>query len=150
MSAGLAALRAAAQRQGIRHEQGREHEVARDSIKDRLASLREPGPEQAHEMGAGSIEERLARLRGRGTGPGEERTAEITRQLGAGPEHGLGDIRERLGRILEQENQRTHEGIRERLNAVLDTRRSHPALEEERERARYGNWGPDELTQKER
>ncbi|TNC45244.1 hypothetical protein FHG66_20270, partial [Rubellimicrobium rubrum] len=151
--AGLAALRAAAQRRESGREGiGREHEEARDSIKDRLARLREPGPERAHEAGAGSIEERLARLRGRGTGPGKERTAETAKQLGAGPEQGqsLGDIRERLGRIREQEQSHTHENIRERLNTVLDTRTNHPALDEGRERAPYGAQDPDERTQKER
>ena len=143
ISAGLAALRAAAQRQGIGHEgigheQRREHEAARTSIEDRLASLRERGPERAHGAGAGSIEERLARLRGRGTGQSEERTVEAARQ--SGPGHDLDDIRERLGRLLEQENQRTHEGIRERLSEALGrakpVARERPAHEQGHERER--------------
>ena len=46
-----------------------------------------------------------------------ETAKEAARQ--SGPEQSLGDIRERLGPLLEQENQRTHEGIRERLNEAL-------------------------------
>ncbi|MBP1807600.1 MobQ family relaxase [Rubellimicrobium aerolatum] len=135
VSAGLAALRAAAQRQGIGQEQGRGREVERESIEDRLARLRERGPERAHGAGAGSIEEGLARLRERGTGQGEERTAEATREAARqlGPGHGLEDTRERLQRILEQESQRAHEGIRERLNEALG--RAKPV---ERERPGHG------------
>jgi hypothetical protein len=136
ISAGLAALRAAAQRQGIGHEQGRERAAARDSIRERLANLREPGPERAHGADAGSIEEQLARLRGRGTG--QERTAEAARKSEPGQEHGLSDIRERLGRLLEQETRRTHEGIRERLDEALGrakpVAREGPADEQEHER----------------
>lgn len=140
ISAGLAALRAAAQRQGIGHEQGREREAARDSIKERLARLRESGPERAHGADAGSIEEQLARLRGRGEGrgTGQESTAEAARKSEPRQEHGLSDMRERLERLLEQENRRTHESIRERLDEALGrakpAAREGPAHEQEHER----------------
>jgi hypothetical protein len=150
ISAGLAALRAAAQKQGIGHggighEQGRGREAARDSIEERLARLRERGPERAHGTGAGSIEEELARLRergtGRGTGPGEERTAEAARQ--PGPGHGLDETRERLERLVERENRRTHESIRERLNEALGrakpAERERPGHDEEHERERHSH-----------
>ena len=139
ITAGLAALRAAAQRQGIGPEDGREREAARDSITERLASLRERrGPERAHGAGAGSIEEGLARLRGPGAGQGEERTAEAARQPwpGHGQERSLAEIREELGRILEQETQRTHEGIRERLNEALG--RATPVAREREAHEREG------------
>jgi hypothetical protein len=158
ISAGLAALRAAAARQGIGHEAAREgvghedsrgREATRDGIRERLASLREPGPERAHGAGAGSIEEGLARLRGRGTGQGEERTAkgraaEVARQ--PGPGHGLDEVRERLECLVEQEQKRTHESIRERLNEALG--RARPTAREreahERERSTHRERGHDD------
>ena len=154
ISAGLAALRAAAQRQGIGHggighEDGHDREAARHGIRERLASLREPGPERALGAGADSIEEALARLRGRGAGQGEERTAkeraaEAARQPGQG--HGLDEVRERLERLVEQENQRTHESIRERLNEALG--RAKPVAREtethERERNTHRERGHDD------
>lgn len=123
--AGLAALRAAVQRQEGGHEDGRGREAARDSIRERLANLRGQGTEQGH-----------------------ERTAEAARQ--PGPGHGLDEIRERLARILEQESQRTHEGIRERLNEALG--RAKPVAQErpahseahERDTPRQGQRGHGE------
>lgn len=159
ISAGLVALRAAAQRQGIGHGEGHGHgreqsldawqerearEAARDAIRERLASWREPGPERAHGTrgaGAGAIEEGLARLTGRGTDRDEERKREAERQREEQrPGHGLEEVRERLGRILEQETQRAHEGIRERLSEALG--RAKPTAREreahEREAQRHG------------
>lgn len=65
-----------------------------------------------------------------------DRTAEAART--PEPGHDLSHIRERLGRLLEQENQRTHEGIRERLDEALErakpVARERPAHGEEHER----------------
>ena len=83
-------------------------------------------------------------MRERGTGQGERRTVEAARQPGPGhgQERSLADIREELGRILEQDNQRTHEGIRERLNEVLGrakpVAREREAHEREGEAPRHG------------
>lgn len=104
--AGLAALRVAAQRQGIgqgharagpeqRHapQDGHEREAAKDRIRERLASLREHGISQ-----------------------GEERSVEAGRSR---PAQGLDDVRERLGRILGRDDARSHENIREQLHEAL-------------------------------
>ena len=82
MTAGLAALRAAAQRHGI----GQEHE--RDAASEHA---------QEHEREAGSIRERLARIVDRGIGHKE-----------TGPGLGQDDIRARLGRILGREARQDH------------------------------------------
>lgn len=113
VTAGLAALRAAAQKHGVEREQGRD------------AS---PEHAQGHAAEAGSIRERLARILDRGS---RHKEAEVARETGPG--HGQDDIRARLGRILgpevEQDNGEqdagasdpSHENrsIRERLQAVL-------------------------------
>ncbi|WP_135058872.1 MobQ family relaxase, partial [Paracoccus salipaludis] len=78
VTAGLAALRAAAQKHAVE----REH-------------AREAAQEQAPGLEAGSLRERLARILDRGIG---RRKAEVGHEIG--PEHGQGDIRARLGRIL--------------------------------------------------
>ena len=129
VSAGLAALRAVAQKQGIGHEDGRGREAARESVEEGLARLREPGPERAHGTGAGAIEEQLARLRepghglgtGRGVGQGEGAQAQASREAPRQPEtgHRLEDTREQLRRILEQDSKRSHEDIRKQLNEAL-------------------------------
>ena len=111
VTAGLAALRAAAQKHAI----DREHE-------------QEAAPEQAPALEAGSLRERLARILDRGIG---RREAEVAHEVG--PEHDQGDIRARLGRILgrdvEQDQAELQSGasepghesrsIRDRLQEVL-------------------------------
>lgn len=126
VTAGLAALRAAAQKHAI----GREHE-------------RKVSQEQAreHTLEAGSIRERLARILDRGIGRKE---VEVAQEVG--PEHGQDDIRARLGRILGREMEQDHgerEGdasepgpesrsIRDRLQEVL--RRDKPLVHERPDR----------------
>ena len=111
VTAGLAALRAAAQK----HAVGREHE---------RAAAQEQARE--HTLEAGSIRERLGRILDRGIGRKE---AEVVPEHGPG--HGEDDIRAKLGRILgrEVEQAGTEAGasspgqepqsIRDRLQAVL-------------------------------
>lgn len=75
----------------------------------------------------------LARLRERSAGHDRAeavREAEPARQ--SGPEYDLQDIRERLGRILEQQEKRTHKAIREQLNEALEQAR--PTRDQEHER----------------
>jgi hypothetical protein len=123
--AGLAALRAAAQRQGIGEgpTHGRDEDDAR---------------QHRHEREADSIKGRLARILER---PTDRHEAEVVRE--PGPGHGREDVRERLGRILGREAPGptqaepgadvplTH-GIRERLHEVLA--RTKPVTREEPER----------------
>lgn len=111
VTAGLAALRAAAQKHGIEREHG--VEVAQ---------------EQAPALEARSIRDQLARILDRGIGRKEAEVAHET-----GPEHGQDDIRARLGRILGREAGQDHgeresggsdaehesRSIRHRLQAVL-------------------------------
>lgn len=52
--------------------------------------------------------------------------AEVART--PGPGHGLKDVRERLGRILEREEGRTHESTCEELSATLG--RARPSVRE--------------------
>ena len=109
ITAGLAALRAAAQK----HATDREH-------------VRDVSQEHAPALEAGSLRERLARILDRGIGRKE---AEVGHETG--PEHDQGDIRARLGRILGQEGEQDQaeaaasalgqesQSIRDRLQAVL-------------------------------
>ncbi|SDL83441.1 MobQ family relaxase [Paracoccus chinensis] len=107
VTAGLAALRAAARKHGVdvshKQEQAREHTLE-----------------------AGSIRDRLARILDRGSGRKEAEVAYET-----GPEHEGDDIRARLGRIFGREAEQAEpeaggsahgqeaRSIRERLQAVL-------------------------------
>lgn len=125
VTAGLAALRAAAQKHAIE----REHE-------------RDVSQEHAPALEIGSIRERLARILDRGIG---RREAEVAQDTGPEPEED--DIRARLGRILGREVEQAEPGdsapgqepqsIRERLQAVLArdkkvTREEHWHEQEER------------------
>ncbi len=112
VTAGLAALRAAAQKHAIEREHAQE-----------VAQEHEQGPA----LEAGSIRERLARILDRGIGRKEVEAGQI------GPGHEEDDIRARLGRILgrdvEQDQAEPQSGalelghqsrsIRDRLQAVL-------------------------------
>ncbi len=120
--AGLAALRAAAQRHGI--GEGPTHGRDEDDERPRR-------PERE----ADSLKDRLARILDR---PIDRHAAEVVRE--PGPGHGGEDIRERLGRILGREAPgQTHAepgagdplapGIRERLHEVLA--RAKPVMREE-------------------
>lgn len=125
ITAGLAALRAVAQKHAIE----REH-------------VRDVSPEHAPVLEAGSLRARLARILDRGIGP---REAEVAPEIG--PEHGQDDIRARLGEILGREVEQAEAGasapgqepqsIRDRLQAVLArtkhvTREEHGQEQEER------------------
>lgn len=127
ITAGLAALRAVAQKHAIE----REH-------------VRDVSPEHAPVLEAGSLRARLARILDRGIGRREPEVAHET-----GPEHGQDDIRARLGQILgrEAEQEQAEAGasapgqepqsIRDRLQAVLArtkhvTREEHGQEQEER------------------
>lgn len=80
VTAGLAALRAAAQKHAIEREHAQE--AAQEHV-------------QGHTLEAGSLRERLVRILDRGIG---RREAEVAQENGPG--HEEDDIRERLGRIL--------------------------------------------------
>lgn len=129
VTAGLAALRAAAQKHAIEQE----HE-------------RDASSEHAPALEAGGIRERLARILDRGIG---RREAEVAHETG--PEHDQDDIRARLGRILNREVEQDQAGlqsgasepghesrsIREKLHEVLArtkqvTREEHGHEQEER------------------
>ena len=129
VTAGLAALRAAAQKHGI----DREHE-------------RDVSQEQAPTLEAGSLRERMARILDRGSGRWEVEVAHET-----GPMHEENDIRARLGRILGRKAEQDHtelqsgasepghesRSIREKLQVVLArakpvTREAHGQEKEER------------------
>lgn len=126
VTAGLAALRVAAQKHAIDREHAREADQAHA---------------QGHAIEAESIRERLARILEGGSG-GKE--AEVAQE--AGPEHGQGNIRARLGRILgrevEQDQAELQSGapeqgpesrsLRDRLQAVL--RRDKPLTHEKPDR----------------
>ena len=112
VTAGLAALRAAAQKHAIEREHGREH--AQEAA-------------QEHTLEASSLRERLARILDRGIGRKEAEVAQET-----GPGHEQDDIRARLGRILGRDNVEQAEAeagasalgqepqsIRDRLQAAL-------------------------------
>lgn len=111
VTAGLAALRAAAQKHAI--ERGHAQEAAQEQARE-------------HSLEAGSIRERLVRILDRGIGRKE---AEVAQEPGLG--HDPNDIRARLGRILGREVEQDqaeagasepgHESrsIREKLQAVL-------------------------------
>lgn len=112
VTAGLAALRAAAQRHGNAQAHGRDAEVT--------ARARER--EQEHTAGTESIRDRLARIGDRGTG---RREADVARQ--SGPGHGQDDIRARLGRILDREAGRDHA---ERESSASETRYDSRSIRE--------------------
>lgn len=132
VTAGLAALRAAAQKHAIEREHARE--AAQEHV-------------QGHTLEAGSLRERLARILDRGIGRTEAEVAQETRS-----EHEPDDIRARLARILGQEVEQAkaelqsgaskpgHESrsIREKLQAVLarekPTAHEKPDREHGRER----------------
>lgn len=113
VTAGLAALRAAAQKHAIEWEHAQE--AAEEQARE-------------HTLEAGSLRERLARILDRGSGRKE---AEVAHE--AGLEHGPDDIRARLGRILGRDVEQDHgeresggsdaehesRSIRDRLQAVL-------------------------------
>lgn len=88
VTAGLAALRAAAQKHAIDREHAQEaaHEQARE-----------------HTLEAGSLRERLARILDGGIGRKEAKVGHETE-----PEHEPDDIRARLGRILGREVEQDH------------------------------------------
>ena len=126
-AAGLAALRAAAQKHAI----DREHAP-------------EASPEHAPALEAGSIRERLARILDRGS---HRNKAEVVQETE--PQHGQDDIRARLRRILGREVEQTEaeagssspgqeaRSIRDRLQNVLArekqvTREEHGQEQEER------------------
>ena len=129
VTAGLAALRTAAQKHAI----DREH--ARETAQEQA---------QEHTLEAGSLRERLARILDRSIG---RRDAEVAQETG--PEHDQDDIRARLGRILNREVEQVEpeadasapaqeaRSIRERLQQVLArekqvTREEHGQEKEER------------------
>jgi hypothetical protein len=97
-------------------------------------------PQRGHAAEDDGIKERLARLTGRQAshdeidhdGAGHD-GAEAARP--PGPEHGLGDVRERLGRLLEREHGRRHESLREELSAALE--RARPVAREEEHDAEH-------------
>ncbi|MBV0893150.1 MobA/MobL family protein [Paracoccus sp. Z118] len=128
VTAGLAALRAAAQKHAIDREHGEE-----------------VSSEHASALETGSIRERLAHILDRGS---ERREAEVAQETGPGPEPD--DIRAQLGRILGREVEQAEpeadasapapeaRSIRDRLQAVLAqtkqvTRDEHEQEKEERE-----------------
>lgn len=113
VTAGLAALRAAAQKHAVEQEHGRERDVVQ-------------GQAREHTLEAGSLRERLVHILDRGIGRKE---VEVGHEIG--PEHGQDDIRARLGRILGREVEQDQaeagasapgqepQSIRDRLQAVL-------------------------------
>ncbi|MDO5371303.1 MAG: hypothetical protein Q4F04_13315, partial [Paracoccus sp. (in: a-proteobacteria)] len=115
VTAGLAALRAAAQKHAVEREHGREHE--RDVVQEQA---------REHTLEAGSLRERLARILDRGI---DRKEAEVAQEKG--PEHEEDDIRARLGRILKRDVEQDQaeaaasalgqesQSIRDRLQAVL-------------------------------
>ncbi|MFC0342560.1 MobQ family relaxase [Paracoccus niistensis] len=138
VTAGLAALRAAAQKHVI--EQEHEREAAQEHV-------------QGHTPEAGSLRERLARILDRGIG---RREAEVAQESGLG--HEEDDIRARLTRILGRdvgqdqadlqsgasEPGQESRSIRDRLQAVLArekrvTREEHGHEQEERVH-RHRDW----------
>ena len=133
VTAGLAALRAAAQKHAI------EREHRQDVVQEQA---------REHTLEAGSLREQLARILERGTGR-KDKEAEVAQE--AGPGHEKDDIRARLGRILGREveqdqtelqggaSEPSHENrsIQDKLQAVLArekqvTREEHGHEQEER------------------